>query len=164
MTPKKDLPRSVLFACTSNTVRSPMAAALLEHLHGGGIVANSAGVRAAPMSGFSVSVMSELGLDISAHRPKLLDEIEDGPYDLLISLSPEARSRVAELARLSSLEVEHWDTSDPSLVSGSRETKLQAYRILREELVRLIRRRFPLGRVVAPVSRPHLRLRAVRYK
>nr|CAX83993.1 Protein-tyrosine-phosphatase [uncultured bacterium] len=164
MSALKSLPASVLFACTSNTVRSPIAAALLGHLHGGAILVDSAGVRAGQPSGFAAAVMQEIGLDISAHEPKSLTETEDTVFDLVISLSPEAHFRAVELSRRIGCDLESWDTYDPSLISGSRETKLEAYRTLRDELVRRIRRRFPVGRIAAPVSNPHLRLRAVRYK
>ncbi len=160
----KTLPGAVLFVCTNNSVRSPSAAALLRHLHGGAIHVESAGVRAGPPSGFAVSAMSELGLDISGHRPRSLADLQDTDFDLVISLSPEAHSRAFELGHAWACQVESWDTYDPSLVSGSRETKMDAYRLLRDELVRRIRRRFPLGRIAAPVSKPTVRVRAGRYK
>ena len=83
-----DLPGSVLFCCTQNALRSPMAEAMLKHLHGRRIYVDSAGVRRGPIDEFAVAVMDELGIDITKHRAKSFDDLEDGSFDLIISLSP----------------------------------------------------------------------------
>lgn len=70
-------PSAVLVACTFNAVRSPMAEALLKHLHGHHTYIDSVGVRTAPLDPFAVEVMDEMGLDISRHRPKTFDDLED---------------------------------------------------------------------------------------
>ncbi|MCB1972383.1 MAG: arsenate reductase ArsC [Geminicoccaceae bacterium] len=138
-----DLPGSVLFACTMNQVRSPMAEILLKYLHGTRIFVQSAGVRpAGDADGFAIAAMDELGLDLSRHRSRSFDELEDDYFDIVISLSPEAQHRAVELTRHSSCEIEFWPTMDPTHVQGSREQKLDAYRSLRDDLHRRILQRF----------------------
>lgn len=85
-----DLPGAVLFACSRNAVRSPMAAAILKHLAGRRIYVDSAGVRAGEPDPFAVSAMEELGIDLSRHRPQALEALADISFDLIVSLSPEA--------------------------------------------------------------------------
>ena len=138
------LPSSVLFACTYNSIRSPMAEALLKHLHGRRIYVDSVGVREAEIDPFAVVVMEEIGIDISRHRAKTFDDLEDTSFDLVVSLSPEAQHSAVELTRTMACEVEFWNTFDPSIVEGSRERRLDAYREVRDGLMRRIRERFPV--------------------
>ncbi len=138
-----ELPGSVLFACTHNAIRSPMAEALLKYLHGQRIFVQSVGVRPEAIDPFAVAAMDEIGIDLSRHPSRSFDDLEDNYFDLVISLSPEAQHRAVELTRNSSCEIEFWPTFDPSLVSGNRETRLEAYRALREQLLERLSRRFP---------------------
>ena len=139
-----DLPGSVLFCCTQNALRSPMAEAMLKHLHGRQIYVDSAGVRIGPLDEFAVAVMDELGIDITRHKAKSFDDLEDGSFDLIISLSPEAQHRAVEMTRTMAAEVEFWNTFDPSVLEGSRESRMEAYRQVRDQLMRRILERFPL--------------------
>jgi protein-tyrosine-phosphatase len=139
-----DLPGSVLFCCSQNALRSPMAEALMKHLHGRQIYVDSAGVRAGPLDDFAVAAMDELGIDITKHKAKTFDDLEDGSFDIVISLSPEAQHRAVEMTRTMAAEVEFWNTFDPSVVEGSRETRLEAYRRVRDQLMKRILQRFPL--------------------
>jgi protein-tyrosine-phosphatase len=142
------LPSSVLFACTFNSIRSPMAEAMLKHLHGRRIYVDSVGVREGSVDPFAVAVMDEIGMDISRHRAKSFDDLEDTSYDLVVSLSPEAQHRAVELTRTMACDVEFWPMFDPTAVEGSREELLNAYRIVRDMLRRRILERFPLGPAV----------------
>jgi protein-tyrosine-phosphatase len=138
-----ELPGSVLFACTQNAIRSPMAEAILKYLLGRKIYVQSAGVRPGELDPFAVAALDEIGIDIARHHPKTFDELEDSYFDLVISLSPEAQHRAVELTRNSHCELEFWHMPDPSLVEGARETRLDAYRALRDQLMRRIGERFP---------------------
>ena len=137
------LPGAVLFCCSENAIRSPMAEALLKHLLGHRIYVDSAGVRAGELDGFAVAVMEELGIDLTRHRSKTLDDLEDGSFDLIVSLSPEAQHSAVELTRTWACDVEYWQTFDPSIVEGGREARLAAYRQVRDQLLERIRKRFP---------------------
>lgn len=139
-----DLPAAVLFACTHNSVRSPMGEALLKHLLGHRIYVDSAGVRSGEIDPFVIEVMDEIGIDVSRHRAKAFDDLEDTSFDLIISLSPEAQHQAVELTRTMACDVEFWNTFDPTLVEGSRETRLQAYRDVRDQLKKRIEARFTL--------------------
>ena len=139
-----DLPEAVLFACTMNSVRSPMGEALLKHLLGHRVYVDSVGVRAREIDPFAVEVMDEIGIDLSKHRAKSFDDLEDTSFDLIISLSPEAQHQAVELTRTMACDVEFWNTFDPSLVEGNREARLQAYRDVRDHLKKRIEERFTL--------------------
>jgi protein-tyrosine-phosphatase len=138
-----ELPASVLFICTMNQIRSPMAEAILKLLHGRRVYVQSGGVRLGEHDPFVDEVMDELGIDLSRHRPRTVDQLDDDYFDLVISLSPEAHHRAVEMTRHSSCEIEYWPMPDPSLAEGSRDSRLDAYRELRERLMRKIRERFP---------------------
>ena len=137
-----DLPDAVLFACSENSIRSPMAEAITKHLFGHIVYVDSAGVRAREVDGFAVAAMDEIGIDLSRHRAKSFDDLADTSFDLIISLSPEAQHRAVEMTRTMACEVVYWNTLDPSVVQGSRETILDAYRQVRDRLQAQIIRRF----------------------
>ncbi|MBC6405964.1 MAG: low molecular weight phosphatase family protein [Rhodospirillales bacterium] len=139
------LPGAVLFACTMNAVRSVMAAGLMRHLLGHKVFVDSAGLRSSePVDPFVVSVMEEIGIDVSDHRPKTFEELEDSFFDLIVSLSPEAQHSAVEMTRTMACDVEFWPTLDASIIEGSRDQRLQAYREVRDHLMRRIKRRFAL--------------------
>jgi len=138
------LPASVLFACTSNAVRSPMAEAILRHFHGRRIFVDSVGVRGGEPDLFVAEVMAEVGIDLSRHRAKEFDDLDDGSFDVVVTLSPEAQHRAVEMTRTMACDVEYWPTLDPTILDGSREARLEAYRQVRDQLLRRILQRFPL--------------------
>jgi protein-tyrosine-phosphatase len=136
----------VLFACGSNAIRSPMAAALFRQMLGTALRVGSAGVREGDLDPFAVAAMEEIGIDISAHRPhtiEALEDLEEGlDYDLIITLAPEAHHQALDVAHKIDAEVEYWPTPDPSVVEGNRDQRLGAYREVRDGLMRRIRERF----------------------
>ena len=137
-------PTAVLFACTMNAIRSPMAEGLFRHFHGRQIWVESVGVHTGEPDPMAVAAMDEIGIDISRHHPRSFDELEDTSFDLVISLSPEAQHHAVEMTRSMACEVEFWNTLDPSLIEGSRDTRMEAYRQVRDQLERHILQRFPL--------------------
>jgi protein-tyrosine-phosphatase len=140
------LPGAVLFACTMNAVRSPMAAAILQHLAGRRVYVGSAGVRAGELDPFAVAAMEEIGIDISTHKPHTLRDLHDTSFDVIITLSPEAHHQALELTRTMAVDVEYWPTFDATMMigQGSREQVLQSYRTVRDQLFQRIKRRFGL--------------------
>ncbi|WP_374301371.1 arsenate reductase ArsC [Ferrovibrio sp.] len=136
------LPGSVLFCCTMNSVRSPIAEGILKALYPKQVFVDSAGVRKQPVDPLAVEVMDEIGLDISKHRSKSFDDLEDSSFDLIISLSPEAQHTAVDMTRTMACDVEFWNTFDPTIVEGTREQRLQAYREVRDFLMKKIRARF----------------------
>ncbi len=141
-----DLPGAVLFACSRNAVRSPMAAAILRHLAGNRVFVGSAGVRADEATDpFAVAVMEEIGIDMSKHKPISLAGVHDTSFDLIVTLAPEAHHKALEIASGFAVDVEYWPTADPTLASGSREQILDAYRAVRDSLFKKIKSRFGLA-------------------
>jgi protein-tyrosine-phosphatase len=146
--PPLQRPQAVLFACGLNSVRSPMAAALLKQMLGSSLYVGSAGVRKGELDPFAAAAMQEIGIDIEAHRPMTFEELDDLEglnFDLIITLAPEAHHKALELTRTLAVEVEYWQTADPTAVEGNREQRMNAYRELREQLLQRIRRRFVRG-------------------
>ena len=132
---------AILFACTMNAVRSPMAAALMRHLSQN-IYIESAGVRAGELDPLAVEAMEEIGLEIAKHKPRRFEDLEDGSFDLVITLSPEAQHKAVEMTRTAATQVEYWPTMDPTAVEGSREQRLSAYRAVRDQLMERLKARF----------------------
>jgi protein-tyrosine-phosphatase len=130
----KNRPQAVLFACTRNAVRSPMAEALGRQLFGKEIYFASAGVKKGEKNGFVVAVMDEAGIDMSKHRPHTFEDLEDSYFDLIVTLSPEAHHKSLDFTRTLATEVVYWPTIDPTAVEGSRERVLHAYRDVRDHL------------------------------
>jgi protein-tyrosine-phosphatase len=147
-TDKPDLPGSVLFCCDHNSVRSPMAEGLLKQKVGQSIYVQSAGVKNdLEIDGFCVAVCQEVGVELSRHRVRSMDEmIEWGDdlesYDLIIALSPASQRRALEFTRFAALDVEYWPIIDPTGLGDSREDKLAAYRQARDQIAARIKQRF----------------------
>ena len=134
--------QAVLIACTMNAVRSPMALGILRHLTRGRLYVESVGVRAGSLDPLAVEVMEEIGLEIGKHKPRRFEDLEDGSFDLVITLSPEAQHKAVELTRTAATSVEYWPTLDPTVVEGSREQRLAAYRGVRDQLMERLKARF----------------------
>jgi protein-tyrosine-phosphatase len=158
------LPGAVLFTCNFNRVRSPMAEALFKLMLGRDVFVDSCGLRHAPSydeehdgevqaDPFVGVVMAEVGYHLTHHRAKTFDELEDSSFDLVISLTAESQNRASELARRRAADIEFWPTADPTLVEGSREVRLAAYRQVRDELARHIAERFGAA-IPAPIDLP----------
>ncbi len=116
----------------------------MKFLLGHRVFVDSAGLRSEPVDPFAVEVMDEIGIDLSRHRAKTFDDLEDSSFDLIVSLSPEAQHRAVELTRTMACDVEFWPTFDATAVEGSREQRLDAYRQVRDYLKRRIQARFAL--------------------
>src|SRR3954469_14842115 len=143
--PRARAPQAVLFACGQNSVRSPMAESLLRQMFPKALHVRSAGVKRGELDAFAVAVMAELGQDISKHKTKTFEDLEDWEglnFDLIVTLSPEAHHKALELTRTVAAEVEYWPTPDPTGADGNREQKLGAYREVCDGLFARIRKRF----------------------
>jgi protein-tyrosine-phosphatase len=121
-----------------------MAQALMRLTFGDRIYVESCGLKPGgdDADPFVVSVMDELGADLSSFQPKTFGELVDGSFDLVISLTPEAHHRAVELTRARAVELEYWPTLDPTLATGSRDSMLDAYRGVRDGLQARILERF----------------------
>ena len=131
-------PSSILFVCSENALRSPMAEAIVKQEYGDRVYVDSVGVRKGELDPMAVAVMQEIGFDISGHRAKTLDELLDTSFDLIVTLSPEAHHQAQEWSRTRAAEVVFWPTYDPSALEGNRDTRLAAYRDVRNSTAALI--------------------------
>lgn len=136
------LPSSILFVCSENALRSPMAEALTKHRFGTTVFVDSAGIRDGELDPMASAVMDEIGVDLSRHKSKRLDDLMDTSFEIIVTLSPEAQHKAIELTRVTASEVEYWPTPDPSVAEGHREARLAAYRDLRDYLIKRIEVRF----------------------
>ena len=115
----------------------------MKRFHGNRVFVDSVGVRAGEVDHFMIQVMGEIGVDMSNHPIKTFDQLEDASFDYVISLSPEAQHKAVDLTRYMACEVLFWNTFDPTLIEGSREHRLTAYREVRDVLQTRILNIFP---------------------
>ncbi|MEM9734788.1 MAG: protein-tyrosine-phosphatase [Pseudomonadota bacterium] len=135
-------PKSVLFICNHNVIRSTMAEALTRARYGKRIYVASAGVTAGTPDPFVEAVLLEIGIEWANHEPQELKYLDDGYFDLIITLSPQAHHVALERAHVEAMEVDYWPAADPTVVTGSREQRLDAYRDVRDRIAARIKERF----------------------
>ena len=142
------LPGAVLFCCDYNAVRSPMAEGIMKRLYGREVYVQSAGVRQElEIDGFSIAVCQELGIELSRHRVRSIDEMQEwgddlSSFEIVVALSPAAQRMAIEYTRLFAMEVEYWPVLDPTGLGETREEKLAYYRQARDQIMNRIIRRF----------------------
>jgi protein-tyrosine-phosphatase len=132
------VPASILFVCSENALRSPMAEAMVKAYHGDQVYVDSIGVRDGELDPMAVAVMAEIDIDIAGHTPKRLADLLDTSFDVIVTLSPEAHHQSMEMMRNEAAEVVYWPVYDPSAVEGNREVRLAAYRDVRDTLKAMI--------------------------
>ena len=134
------LPQSVLFCCDHNSVRSPMAEGIMKKLYGTQCYIQSVGVKNdLEIDGFAVAVCAEMGVELSRHRSRSFDEMEDwgddlSSFDLVLALSPASQRRALDLTRFYHLDVEYWPILDPTGLGDDREARLALYRQARDQI------------------------------
>lgn len=133
--------KSVLFACNMNSVRSPMAAALLRAEAGSGLAVDSAGVYEGGLDPFVETVLGEIGVSLAGHEPKSMQALNLDAFDLAVVLTPEAAVEVRRY--LPREKIEFWPVENPSDTRGGEAEILEAYRRVRDELRERIAARFP---------------------
>ncbi|THH36742.1 low molecular weight phosphatase family protein [Aliishimia ponticola] len=142
------LPQSVLFCCDHNAVRSPMAEGIMKKFYGTGTYVQSVGVHNdMEIDGFCIAVCQEKGVELSRHRSRSFDEMEEwgddlSSFDLVIALSPASQRRALELTRYFHLDVEYWPILDPTGLGETREAKLENYRMARDQIIDRLTERF----------------------
>ena len=141
-------PQSVLFCCDHNAVRSPMAEGIMKKLYGMDIYVQSVGVKNdLEIDGFSIAVCAEIGVELSRHRSRSFDEMEQwgddlSSFDLVVALSPASQRRALDLTRYFHLTVEYWPILDPTGLGETREAKLDSYRQARDQIVSKLKERW----------------------
>jgi len=144
----EQLPQSVLFCCDHNAVRSPMAEGIMKQFYGTDTYVQSVGVKNdLEIDGFSVAVCQELNVELSRHRSRSFDEMEEwgedlSSFDLVLALSPASQRRALELTRFYYIDVEYWPILDPTGLGETREAKLASYRQARDQIIARLQERW----------------------
>jgi arsenate reductase (thioredoxin) len=129
--------KRVLILCTGNSARSQMAEGLLRNLAGEGFEVASAGVSPAHVRPEAVAAMREIGIDISHHRSKSVDEFTDQEFDYVITVCDNANEHCPTF--LGHAERIHWSFDDPAAAEGDEHTRLAAFRRVRDEILHQLR-------------------------
>jgi ArsR family transcriptional regulator, arsenate/arsenite/antimonite-responsive transcriptional repressor / arsenate reductase (thioredoxin) len=129
---------TVLFICTGNSARSPMAAGWLNYLGGGQVTARSAGVTPAPLQPLAIAAMAEHGVDVSGHQPTHLDALAGHRFTRVITLCDRAREACGELPVTSGAA--HWSIPNPA---QAHPPDLEAFRATARELRTRVRHLLP---------------------
>ena len=126
--------KRVLILCTGNSARSQMAEGLLRHLAGDRFEVASAGVSPTHVRPEAVAAMREIGIDISQHRSKSVDEFIDQQFDYVITVCDNANEQCpvfpANTQRI------HWSFDDPAAAEGDENSRLAVFRRVRDEILR----------------------------
>ena len=129
--------KTVLFLCTGNSCRSQMAEGLLRHLAGDRFEPASAGTHPAGLNPGAVAVMQEIGIDISSHRSKRVDEYKDARFDYVITVCDRAKE-TCPIFPASSVQL-YWSFEDPAAAVGTIEERQRVFRRVRDEIAERIR-------------------------
>lgn len=127
----------VLILCTGNSARSQMAEGLLRNEAGGRFEVFSAGTHPGPLRPEAVAVMREIGIDISGHRAKSVEEFVNQPFDYVITVCDNARETCPVFP--STARMLHWPFDDPAAVTGPEQQRLAAFRTIRDQIHRRIK-------------------------
>jgi arsenate reductase len=132
--------KKVLFLCTENSCRSQMAEGILQHLRGDMFEVESAGTRPSVVNPVAIKVMAEIGIDISGHRSKSVDEFQGMNFDFVITTCDAARETCPVFPGIARRL--HWSFNDPAAVRGSENEILSAFRKVRDEIKSRIEEEF----------------------
>jgi|TARA_Y100000815_G_scaffold74212_1_gene62844 protein-tyrosine-phosphatase len=125
-----------------------MAEGIMKKFYGTGTYVQSVGVRNdMEIDGFSIAVCQEMDVELSRHRSRSFDEMEQwgddlSSFDLVVALSPASQRRALELTRFFHLDVEYWPILDPTGLGDGREAKLANYRQARDQIVGRLKARW----------------------
>lgn len=124
--------KRILVLCTGNSARSQMGEGLFRHEGGGSFEVESAGTKPGHVRPEAIAVMNELGIDISGHRSKSVNEFEGQAFDYVVTVCDNARDNCpvfpAGTARI------HWSFEDPAAVTGTEEERLSEFRRIRDQI------------------------------
>ena len=129
--------KRVLILCTGNSARSQMAEGLLRHLAGDRFEVESAGVSPTQVRPEAITAMHEIGIDISRQRSKSVDEFSGEPFDYVITVCDNANEQCpvfpAATTRI------HWSFEDPAAIEGDEQTRIAAFRKVRDQILQRLR-------------------------
>ena len=129
--------KRVLFICTHNSARSQMAEGLLRSMAGDRFDVYSAGTEATSVRPEAITVMSEVGIDISGQTSKTLERYLHEPWDYVVTVCDDANESCPVFP--GAADRSHWSFRDPSKATGTEEERLEVYRRVRNEIAGRIR-------------------------
>ncbi len=124
----------------------------MKQMYGTECYIQSAGVKSdLEIDGFSIAVCQELGVELSRHKTRSFDEMENwgddlSSFDLVLALSPASQRRALELTRVAHIDVEYWPILDPTGLGDDRDTRLARYRDARDQIIARLTERFGAAR------------------
>jgi arsenate reductase len=124
--------KRVLILCTGNSARSQMAEGLLRHDAGDRFAVESAGVNPTAVKREAIKALSEIGIDISGHRSKSVDEFINQEFDYVITVCDNANEQCPVFP--GTTKRIHWSFEDPAAASGTDEARLNVFRKVRDEI------------------------------
>ena len=130
--------KRVLFLCTGNSARSQMAEGWLRHLAGDRFIVSSAGTHPVGLNPYAVTAMQEVGIDITGHHSKSVQEFEGQRFDYVITVCDRAKETCPIWPGASSLL--HWSFDDPASATGSDNDRRAMFQKIRDEIAERIRR------------------------
>ena len=134
--------KSILFICNINSIRSPMAEAILKLWFDKKIFIDSCGIRKGEIDHMAIEVMKEKGFDLSNHKTKIFSNLEDNYFDLIIAFTEEAYDEAVKLTKTEACEIELLNIPDASQTTGNRQQRLDSYRSVRDLLIEKLQNRF----------------------
>ncbi len=138
------LPASVLFMCHLNAVRSPMAEGLLRRLSQGQIYVQSCGLSSGPLDDLMVAVMAEKAIDMTAHEPQGLRDLQDSSFDLIITFTDTAHAAAATAFEGQDVVIKTWPIPEPVTGHLNIGHVMTNYRIVRDQIETQINGHFAL--------------------
>ncbi|MCJ8323435.1 MAG: low molecular weight phosphatase family protein [Rhizobiales bacterium] len=136
------LPNSILFLCSQNAVRSPMAAGIMKKYFGHKISIDSAGISPKDIDGYAVSVMNEINIDISQHISLSIEPAYIASFDAVVCFSQSAKHLAENICRTVATECQYWPVYDPVNQAENRADQLIHYRKLRDQLLEMLKTKF----------------------
>ena len=125
-----------------------MAEGIMKKMYGTECYIQSAGVKSdLEIDGFAIAVCAEMDVELSRHRSRSFDEMEDwgddlSSFDLVLALSPASQRRALDLTQFYHIDVEYWPILDPTGLGDGRETRLESYRQARDQIIARLTERF----------------------
>jgi arsenate reductase len=145
--------KKVIFICSRNAARSQMAEGFLRDLYGNVYEALSAGLRPSRVSRTAARVMAEVGIDISGHRSKAVEEFGGTRFDVVVTVCDEAACVPRSLLPRGETYV-HASFPDPGALTGNEEEILAGYRGIRDLIRGWIRDAFAPGSFIGKADMP----------
>ena len=135
-------PKSVLFVCTLNSIRSPMAEGLMKQRYSSDIYIQSCGLEAGEFNDLMVAVMKEKGIDMSAHSSRTLESLSDTSFDVAIAFTEDVAGALKAVFDDSDTDIELWPTPDPTADAMDVRAMMNNFRAVRDTIEARIVRKF----------------------